>query len=78
MFVFIDMILSHALGIPVHVTCKQGWAGQPVQRCSRICTALVSCPSLEMGFSYDMAQNVIEILNLNGSFNVLEKLFYCF
>ena len=60
MFVFIDMILSHALGIPVHVTCKQGWAFQPVQRCSRICTALVPCPLLKMGISYDMAQNVIE------------------
>ena len=28
MFIFIDIILSHALWIPVHVTCKQGWAGQ--------------------------------------------------
>ena len=60
MFVFIDMILSHALMIPVHVTYKQGWAGQLAQRCSRICTALVPCPLLEMGISYDMAQNVIE------------------
>ena len=61
MFVFIDMILSHALGIRVHVTCKQGCVGQPLQRCSRICTALVSCPLLEMAFLYDMAQNIIEL-----------------
>ena len=61
MFVFTDMILSHALERPVHVTCKQDWAGQPVKRCSRICIALVvSCSLLEMEFLYDMAQNVIE------------------
>ena len=35
-------------------------AGQPVQRCSRICTALVSSSLLEMGFLCDMAQNVTE------------------
>ena len=70
MFVFIDMILSHALGIHVlaHVTCKQGWADQPVQRCSRICTALVfesaqllfHVPCLKLGFCMTWLQNVIE------------------
>ena len=61
MLVFTDIILSHALGRPVHVTCKQGWAGQPVQRCSRICTAhVVSCSLLEIGFLYEMAQNVLD------------------
>ena len=61
MFVFTDIILNDALGRPVHVTCKQCCAGQPVQRCSRICTArVVSCSLLEIGFLYEMDQNVIE------------------